>query len=61
MQRLQGGEATYTLLMACMSIGAIATAAYTPRWRARFRARTAVRVGTLLYAAAAIAVALPGF
>lgn len=57
-KRLQGGEATYTLLMCGMSVGAIVTAAGMPRWLSRFRTLTVVRAGTLLYAAGAIAAAL---
>jgi len=54
---LGGGEITYTLLMASMSIGAIGSAAWMPRWRRLASARSIVCVGAALYAASSIGAA----
>ncbi|MBX3606246.1 MAG: MFS transporter [Piscinibacter sp.] len=55
---LGGGAGTFTLLLAAMGAGAIATALYLPRLRQEVGRDEFVRWGTLTHAAASIAAAL---
>lgn len=58
-QRLHGGGAgTFTVLLACMGAGAIAAALALPQLRARWDRDQLVEYGTLINAAAMVAVAL---
>lgn len=54
---LRGGARTFTLLLACLGIGAIASALLLPRLRQRMALDHVVRNGTLLQAAATLVVA----
>ncbi|WP_029000970.1 MFS transporter [Azohydromonas australica] len=54
---LGGGETTYTLLMASMSIGAVGAAMVLPRWRSRIRPRSMVHACATVYAASAMTTA----
>ncbi len=45
-----GGAGTFTLMLACIGVGAIVAALYFPRWRARFDRDAFVRIGTLMHA-----------
>ena len=57
-RRLRGGDAnTYTVLLAGMGLGAIVTAMWLPRLRARMTRDDLVRNGSLLHAAATLVVA----
>ncbi len=56
---LQGGGAgTFTLLLASMGLGAVTAAVFLPRLRQRLTRDRLVRLGTLLHAAATVAVSL---
>jgi MFS family permease len=53
----EGNAGTYTLLMSSMGAGAIIAAVYLPRARHRYSIEAIARLGTLLHAAATLAVA----
>ena len=58
-QRLHGGgPGTFTVMLACIGVGAIVAALQFPRWRARHDADTFVRVGTAVQATMAALVVL---
>jgi MFS family permease len=56
-RNLQGGAQSFTLLLACLGVGAIASALVLPRLRHLFELDRLVRDGTVLQAAATLAVA----
>ncbi|WP_229459024.1 MFS transporter [Massilia glaciei] len=56
----RGAASTFTLLLACMGVGAIAGALLLPRLRLRFSRNALIVGGTLLQGAASGAVALSG-
>ncbi len=49
-----GGPGTFTVMLACLGLGAIVAAMRFPHWRARYSRDQFVRVGTLLQAALAV-------
>lgn len=52
------GAGMYTSMMACMGVGAIAAALQFPRWRARYGHDAFARWGTVIHAAASVAIVL---
>jgi MFS family permease len=60
-RRLPGaGPGTFTLMLSCVGVGAIAAALYFPRWRARYSRNRFVWTGTLVHAAlSSLIVAVP--
>ena len=53
-KQLGGGEALYTILMATMSLGAIAAAAFMPRWRTLTTTQKLLQASATIYAASAL-------
>jgi len=54
-QRLHGGgPATFTLMLACLGLGAIVAALYFPRWRRRYSRDQFVAIGTVVQAALSV-------
>jgi MFS family permease len=53
-----GGPGTFTVMLACMGLGAIAAAMLFPRWRRQHDPDTFVRVGTVVHALVAALVIL---
>jgi MFS family permease len=49
-----GGPATFTVMLACLGLGAIVAALRFPHWRERYSRDQFIRIGTLLQAALAV-------
>jgi MFS family permease len=49
-----GGPGTFTVMLACLGLGAIVAAMRFPHWRARYSRDQFVRIGTLVQAALAV-------
>jgi MFS family permease len=49
-----GGPATFTVMLACLGLGAIVAALRFPHWRARYSRDQFIRVGTLVQATLAV-------
>lgn len=55
-----GGPGTFTLLLACLGLGAITAALMFPRWRQRYGRDQFVRIGTAVHALGSLAVVFSG-
>ena len=53
-----GGPATFTVMLSCLGVGAIAAALYFPRWRARWDRDQFVWAGTLIHAAMSVLIVM---
>ncbi len=51
-----GGPATFTVMLACLGLGAIVAALRFPRWRARYTRDQFVRIGTLVQAGLSVVI-----